>query len=122
MYTPTEAFQFARTLKISAERQHATGVALAYYADDYESPAQALKALRAARKAALDKIAKTKDALRDAGFKDLQCHRSEYITAYGWQLNTKPWGNLDRFGNGRFVVATRDVNGEWQSDYLGWGD
>lgn len=56
----------------------------------------------------MKKAQKTKQAklaLQERGFKSLICHDGRYVTAKGWQLNTRLWGRADRYGNGRYVVA-----------------
>ena len=48
----------------------------------------------------------------------IQYHAAtESISGYGWQLvrHHNAVGNIDRYGNGRFLLARLEFNGGWSS-------
>lgn len=57
----------------------------------------------------------------------LQYHEaSDTVSGYGWQLTTPRHavGNIDRYGNGRYVIATLDPQGDWNDQHgnpIRWG-
>lgn len=114
-YTAKQAHEFAKTLALSPEKQHAAGVKLALMADrGYESPASALAAMKYSKRAGKKAEKAAKGKLVDRGFKELICHGGEFISAYGWQINNRPSGNIDSHGNGRYLVAEIEQStGNW---------